>query len=59
MPPTISPSSAADRRRTKHTEFPDERPRRKGARPWRNRAIVYTLIKTGNVAAVQRTSWSS
>ena len=36
-----------DRRRTSHIEFPDERPRRKGARPWRNRAIVYTLIETG------------
>jgi site-specific recombinase XerD len=36
-----------DRRRTRHTEFPDERPRRKGARPWRNRAIVYALIETG------------
>ena len=44
--PIISGRSK-DRRRTRHTEFPDERPRRKGARPWRNRAIVYTLIETG------------
>jgi integrase len=44
--PVISGRSK-DRRRTRHTEFPDERPRRKGARPWRNRAIVYTLIETG------------
>jgi hypothetical protein len=29
-----------DRRRCKNTEFADERPRRKGYRPWRNRAIV-------------------
>ena len=36
-----------DRRRCKDVEFPDERPRRKGYRPWRNRAIVYTLIETG------------
>ena len=36
-----------DRRRCKDVEFADERPRRKGARPWRNRAIVYTLIETG------------
>jgi integrase len=28
-------------------ELPDERPRRKGYRPWRNRAIVYLLIETG------------
>ncbi len=27
--------------------FLDERPRRKGYRPWRNRAIVYLLIETG------------
>ena len=26
---------------------PDQRPRRKGYRPWRNRAIVYTLVETG------------
>jgi integrase/recombinase XerC len=44
--PVISGRST-DRRRMKHTEFPDERPRRKGARPWRNRAIVYALIETG------------
>jgi integrase len=44
--PIISGRSR-DRRRTKHLEFPDERPRRKGARPWRNRAIVYCLIETG------------
>jgi site-specific recombinase XerD len=36
-----------DRRRTKDVEFADERPRRKGYRPWRNRAIVYCLIETG------------
>jgi integrase len=36
-----------DRRRHKDIEFPDERPRRKGYRPWRNRAIIYTLIETG------------
>jgi integrase len=35
-----------DRRRW-DIEFPDERPRRKGYRPWRNRAIIYTLIETG------------
>jgi len=26
----------------------------KGYRPYRNRAIVYTLIETGNIAAVRR-----
>ena len=36
-----------DRRRCRDIEFPDERPRRKGYRPWRNRAIVYCLIETG------------
>jgi integrase len=36
-----------DRRRCRDIEFADERPRRKGYRPWRNRAIVYTLIETG------------
>jgi integrase/recombinase XerC len=36
-----------DRRRCKDIEFPDERPRRKGYRPWRNRAIIYCLIETG------------
>ena len=36
-----------DRRRNKQTELPDERPRRRGYRPWRNRAIVYTLVETG------------
>jgi integrase len=36
-----------DRRRCRDIEFPDERPRRKGYRPWRNRAIIYTLIETG------------
>ncbi len=35
------------RNRRLKTEFPDERPRRKGYRPWRNRAIVYLLIETG------------
>jgi hypothetical protein len=29
-----------DRRRNKEMTLPDERPRRKGYRPWRNRAIV-------------------
>ena len=36
-----------DRRRCAEVEFADERPRRKGYRPWRNRAIVYALIETG------------
>jgi site-specific recombinase XerD len=36
-----------DRRRSKDIEFADERPRRKGYRPWRNRAIIYCLIETG------------
>jgi len=36
-----------DRRRNKKTALPDERPRRKGYRPWRNRAIVYALVETG------------
>jgi integrase len=36
-----------DRRRYGHLEFADERPRRKGYRPWRNRALVYCLIETG------------
>ena len=36
-----------DRRRCKDIEIPDERPRRKGYRPWRNQAIIYTLIETG------------
>jgi integrase len=36
-----------DRRRCKDIEMPDERPRRKGYRPWRNRAIIYCLIETG------------
>jgi integrase len=37
------------------TEFPDQRPRRKSYRPWRNRAIVYLLIETGmRRAAVTR-----
>ena len=35
-----------DRRRNKNTE-PVARPRRKYARPWRNRAMMYTLIETG------------
>jgi integrase len=35
-----------DRRRFKHT-LPHERLRRKGYRPWRNRAVVYALIETG------------
>ena len=36
-----------DRRRYGDVEFLDERPRRKGYRPFRNRAIVYTLLETG------------
>ena len=36
-----------DRRRYGDVEFADERPRRKGYRPFRNRAIIYTLIETG------------
>lgn len=28
-------------------KLPDERPKRKGYRPWRNRAIIYALIETG------------
>ncbi len=36
-----------NRRLNAKTELPDERPRRKGYRPWRNRAIVYLLIETG------------
>ncbi len=36
-----------DRRRNKSANLPDERPRRKGYRPWRNRAIIYTLVETG------------
>ena len=50
MPPTTSPSSAggpATAAARKDVEFADERPRRKGYRPWRNRAIVYCLIETG------------
>jgi len=35
------------RNRRIQAELPDERPRRKGYRPWRNRAIVYLLIETG------------
>lgn len=27
--------------------FPADRPRRKAYRPWRNRAIIYTLVETG------------
>jgi integrase len=37
------------------SEFPDQRPQRKGYRPWRNRAIMYLLIETGmRRAAVTR-----
>jgi integrase len=36
-----------DRRRHGDIDLPDERPRRQGYRPWRNRAIIYTLIETG------------
>ena len=35
-----------DRRRNRRVD-PVDRPMRKNARPWRNRAIVYTLIETG------------
>jgi len=35
-----------DRRRNKNID-PVDRPLRKNARPWRNRAIIYTLIETG------------
>jgi site-specific recombinase XerD len=35
-----------DRRRNKHVD-PVDRPMRKNARPWRNRAMVYALIETG------------
>jgi integrase len=35
-----------DRRRNKNVD-PVDRPMRKNARPWRNRAIVYALIETG------------
>ncbi len=33
--------------RRHQAKLPDERPRRKGYRPWRNRAIVYALVETG------------
>jgi integrase len=36
-----------DRRRCQDVEFLDERPRREGYRPFRNRAIIYTLLETG------------
>jgi integrase len=36
-----------DQRRYKNITLPNERPCRKGYRPWRNRAIIYTLIETG------------
>ncbi|MFZ0256031.1 MAG: site-specific integrase [Gammaproteobacteria bacterium] len=43
------------RNRRLTTELPDERPRRKSYRPWRNRAIIYLLIETGmRRAAVTR-----
>jgi len=43
------------RNRRIKTVLPDERPRRKGYRPWRNRAMVYLLIETGmRRAAVTR-----
>jgi integrase len=43
------------RNRRIKAEFPDQRPRRKGYRPWRNRAVVYLLIETGmRRAAVTR-----
>ena len=35
-----------DKRRYKNTR-PDQRPQRRGYRPWRNRAIIYTLVETG------------
>jgi integrase len=44
-----------DQRRCKHITLPNERPCRKGYRPYRNRAIAYTLIETGmRRAAVTR-----
>ena len=36
-----------DQRRCKNMTLPNERPCRKGYRPYRNRAIVYTLVETG------------
>jgi integrase len=39
-------------------ELPDERPRRKAYRPWRNRAIVSLLIGTGMRRAAPRSSTS-
>jgi integrase len=47
--PDLLPSVAGrskDRRRNKHVD-PVDRSIRKNARPWRNRAIVYTLIEAG------------
>ena len=35
-----------DKRRYKTTRL-DQRPQRRGYRPWRNRAIVYSLVETG------------
>jgi integrase len=35
------------RDRRHRAELPDERPRRKGYRPWRNRAVIYLLLETG------------
>lgn len=35
-----------DKRRARNI-LPNERPQRKGYRPWRNRAIVYTLVESG------------
>ena len=46
MPPTSSSKSAAARAIAAPTAA-GERPRRKGYRPYRNRAIVYTLLGTG------------
>ena len=36
-----------DRQRCRNIALPNERPCRKGYRPWRNRAIIYALIETG------------
>jgi integrase len=40
--------------RDRHRYRGQERPQRKGYRPWRNRAIVYTLIETGMRRAAVR-----
>jgi integrase len=43
--PVIGGRSRDKRRFGQH--LPDQRPQRKSYRPWRNRAIVYTLVETG------------